>query len=247
MWFNIAEVVSADQTDLDSKPDNQSLLEDDYDAICFSVPILWYPNDEYTVSIPSGYDQIVWYRNDEPISSSTVSASLAVVNQDFSLTFKSPGTYRFVTYRSGCPMTNCCNIEVIQGPYGSMGNFAFADANRNGRQDNGETGIDGVRVYLHNQSKTAKLDSTFTAGGGLYAFNNLISGTYTVRFITSTVGYQTVTANETGVADDVDSDAGPDGFTGTYTIDTGQPQSSIARTNTSVDAGFYLPTASLGD
>ena len=121
VWFNIAEVTNADQTDFDSKPDNQSLLEDDYDAICFSVPILWYPNDEYTVSIPSGYDQIVWYRNDEPISSSTVSASLAVVNQDLSLTFKSPGTYRFVTYRSGCPMTNCCNIEVIQGPYGSLG------------------------------------------------------------------------------------------------------------------------------
>lgn len=88
VWFNTAEVVAADQTDTDSVPNDQSLVQDDYDAVCFSVPILWYVGDEYTVTIPSGYDQIVWYRDNTPISASVVSTSLAEVNSDFSLTIK---------------------------------------------------------------------------------------------------------------------------------------------------------------
>ncbi|WP_245826351.1 SdrD B-like domain-containing protein [Spirosoma rigui] len=246
VWFNTAEVVAANQTDIDSAPNNQSLIEDDYDAICFSVPILWYPGDEYTVTVPSGYDQIVWYRNDQPISTSALSTSLAVVNADLSLTLKSPGTYRFVTYRNGCPATNCCNIEVLQGPYGSLGDLAFIDSNKNGRQDPGETGIDGVTVYLYNQAGTTKLDSTITAGGGLYKFDSLTDGSYTVRFIAPS-GLLSTTANVGGVPDNLDSDAGLNGFTGVYTIDTTQPESSTARNNPTVDAGYYVPTASLGD
>ncbi|GAB4034720.1 hypothetical protein GCM10028809_41120 [Spirosoma gilvum] len=246
VWFNTAEVTAADQTDANSVPNNQSLVEDDYDAVCFSVPILWYVGDEYTVTIPSGYDQIVWYRDNVPISASTVSASLAVVNSDSSLTIKSPGIYRFVTYRKGCPSANCCDIQVIQGPYGSLGDYVWADVNKDGKQDNTETGIDGVRVYLYDKTGAFKLDSTITAGGGKYLFDSLTDGGYIVRFIAPT-GYQSTSANVAGVTDDLDSDAGANGFTGVYTIDTSQPESSTARNNPTVDAGFYLPSASLGD
>ncbi|AKD56798.1 T9SS C-terminal target domain-containing protein [Spirosoma radiotolerans] len=246
VWFNKAEVVAAGQTDSNSIPNNQSLTEDDYDAVCFSVPILWYPGDEYTVTIPSGYDQIVWYRNDVPISTSAVSTSLAEVNSDLSLTIKSTGTYRFVTYRTGCPATNCCDIQVIQGPYGSLGDYVFNDVNKDGAQSAGEPGIDGVKVYLYDQLGTTKLDSTITAGGGKYLFDSLTDGSYVVRFIAPT-NYQSTTANAAGVPDDLDSDAGVGGFTGVYTIDTSQPTSSTARNNPTVDAGFYIPSASLGD
>ncbi|WP_461125424.1 SdrD B-like domain-containing protein, partial [Spirosoma aerophilum] len=246
VWFNTAEVISADQTDSNSIPNNQNLTEDDYDAVCFSVPILWYPGDEYTVSIPSGYDQIVWYRDNMPISTSAVSTSLAEVNSDFSLTIKSPGVYRFVTYRNGCPATNCCDIQIIQGPYGSLGDYVFADINKDGAQTPGEPGIDGVKVYLYDQLGTTKLDSTVTSGGGKYSFDSLTDGSYVVKFV-SPSGYLSTTANAAGVTDDKDSDAGVNGFTGVYTIDTSQPESSTARNNPTVDAGFYVPSASLGD
>ncbi|GAB2565884.1 hypothetical protein GCM10027190_14350 [Spirosoma areae] len=246
VWFNIAEIVSADQTDSNSVPNNQSLTEDDYDAVCFSVPILWYPGDEHTVTIPSGYDQIVWSRNGTPISTSAVSTSLAEVNGDFSLTIKSPGTYSFVTYRNGCPSTNCCDIQLIQGPYGSLGDYVFIDADRDGAQDAGETGIDGVTVQLYDQTGTTLLSTTVTSGGGLYKFDSLTDGSYVVKFITP-AGYQSTSANAAGVADNLDSDAGIGGFTGVYTIDTSQPESSTARNNPTVDAGYYLPGAGLGD
>ncbi|ADB39593.1 SdrD B-like domain-containing protein [Spirosoma linguale] len=246
VWFNTAEVAGAGQTDTNSIPNNQSLTEDDFDAVCFSVPILWYAGDEYTVTIPSGYNEIVWYRNDTAIVPTAVSTLLAEVNSDKSLTIKSPGVYRFVTYRAGCPATNCCDIKVLQGPYGSLGDYVFADANKNGAQDTGETGINGVKVYLYDQLGTTKLDSTVTAGGGKYLFDSLTDGSYVVRFIAPT-GYESTTANAVGVSDALDSDAGANGFTGVYTIDTSQPTSSTARNNPTVDAGYFMPTASLGD
>ena len=248
VWFNTAEIIAADQTDSNSIPNNQSLVEDDYAAVCFSVPILYYAGDEYTVTIPSGYDQIVWYRNDTPISTSAVSTSLAEINGDLSLTIKSPGTYRFVTYRKGCPATNCCDIQVIQGPYGSLGDYVFLDKNKDGAQGPvaTEPGIDGVKVYLYDQTGTTKLDSTVTAGGGKYLFDSLTDGSYVVRFIAPT-GFQSTTANAAGVPDALDSDAGMNGFTGIYTIDTSQPVSSTARNNPTVDAGFFSPSAGLGD
>ncbi|MEZ4901425.1 MAG: DUF11 domain-containing protein [Spirosomataceae bacterium] len=63
VYFNIAEVMSmaAGQEDYDSDPGNGVLGEDDYATACFSVPILWYPGDEYTValSVP-GYSDVSW-------------------------------------------------------------------------------------------------------------------------------------------------------------------------------------------
>ncbi|WP_460980806.1 SdrD B-like domain-containing protein [Spirosoma fluminis] len=246
VWFNTAEVIAADQTDTNSSPNNGSLAEDDYDAVCFSVPIFWYAGEEFTVTIPSGYDQVVWYRNEVPISTSAVSTSLAEVGTDLSLVIKSPGVYRFDTYRNGCLSGNCCNIVIVQGPFGSLGDYVFVDTNRNGRQDDGPTGLDGVTVYLYDGTGTTRLDSTITSGGGRYLFDSLADGNYVVRFVTP-AGYQSTSANVGGAGDDLDSDAGPNGFTGVYTIDTSQPESSTARNNTTVDAGFYVPGATLGD
>ena len=249
VWFNTAEVTAVDQTDANSIPNNQSLVEDDYDAVCFSVPILWYVGDEYTVTIPSGYDQIVWYREvggvTTPINTTAVSTSLAQVNGD-SLTIKSPGNYSFITFRNGCQATNCCVIQVIQGPYGSLGDYVWVDTNKNGAQNTGEPGIDGVTVYLYDKLGTTKLDSTVTSGGGKYLFDSLTDGSYVVRFVAPT-GYTSTSANAAGVTDDLDSDAGANGFTVVYTIDTSQPTSSTARNNPTVDAGFYLTPAGLGD
>lgn len=246
VWFNTTEIAAADQKDSNSTPNNGSLLEDDYSAVCFSVPLLWYPGDEFTVTIPSNYKQIVWYRNETPISTSAVSTSLAQVNSDFSLTIKSPGTYRFELAQNGCPASGCCPVQVNQGPYGSLGNFVFLDTNKDGAQTTGEPGIDNATVQLYDKTATTLLSETVTSGGGKYLFDSLTDGSYVVKFVSPT-GYQSTTVNAAGIADDVNSDAGANGFTGVYTIDTSQLPGSIARTNNTADAGYYVPTASLGD
>ncbi|GAB3736156.1 hypothetical protein GCM10028816_38240 [Spirosoma lituiforme] len=231
VWFNKAEVIAADQTDLNSTPNNQSLTEDDYEAVCFSVPIVWYPGDEYTVTIPSGYDQIVWYRNDVPISTSAVSTSLAEVNSDLSLTIKSAGTYRFATYRTGCPATNCCDIQVIPGSYSSLGDLVFADTNKDGIRQTNEPGIPNVAVVLLDEMNTP-ISSTTTNSSGIYSFTGLTPGVpYSVRFVTP-AGYAPTLAR-IGGDDTNDSDADPlTGKTRSVTLAPGE-------TNLNLDAGFY--------
>jgi uncharacterized repeat protein (TIGR01451 family) len=233
VWFNIAQVIAADQGDLDSTPNNSQLYEDDYEGVCFSVPIELYRGDEFTVMVPSGYRQIVWYRNNADVR--TISADSAVVNSDTSLTIKSPGTYRFVTFNNGCPSSNCCDIEVIQGPYGSLGNLVFVDNNKDGLFNAGDTGLDGVTIYLYDQTGTTKLDSTVSANGGKYLFNRLRSGTYKLRF-SAPGGMQYTQQAPAGTA--MGSVAGADGFTGLYTIDTEKSAGDPGRDNMTVNAGF---------
>lgn len=232
VWFNTAEITAADQTDSNSTPNNQSLSEDDYVSVCFSVPITYYFGDEYTVMVPPGYDQIVWYRDNVPISSSAVSTSLAEVNNDLSLTIKSAGVYRFITYRTGCPASNCCDIQVIQGPYSSLGDYVFVDANRNGIQDGGDTPLPGVTVVLLNGSNTA-IASTTANASGIYSFTGLTPGVpYSVSFVTPT-GYVSTSAT-IGGNDVTDSDANPlTGQTRSVTLGAGD-------SNLNLDAGFYL-------
>ncbi len=232
VWFNTAEIIAADQVDTNSTPNNQSMTEDDYASVCFSVPIIYYFGDEYTVMVPSGYDQIVWYRDNVPISSSALSTSLAEVNNDLSLTIKSPGVYRFVTYRNGCPATNCCDIQVIQGPYSSLGDYVFVDANKDGVQNGGDTPLPGVTVVLLNGSNTA-IASTTTSISGLYSFTGLTPGVpYSVSFVTPT-GFVSTSAL-IGGNDATDSDVNPlTGQTRSVTLATGE-------NNLNLDAGFYL-------
>ncbi len=232
VWFNTAEITKADQTDTNSTPNNQSMTEDDYASVCFSVPIIYYFGDEYTVMVPSGYDQIVWYRDNVPISTSVLSTSLAEINNDLSLTIKSPGVYRFVTYRNGCPATNCCDIQVIQGPYSSLGDYVFVDANKDGIQNGGDSPLPGVAVVLLNSSNTV-IASTTTSISGLYSFTGLTPGVpYSVSFVTPT-GYLSTSAL-IGGNDATDSDVNPlTGQTRQVTLATGE-------NNLNLDAGFYL-------
>ncbi|WP_232559802.1 SdrD B-like domain-containing protein [Spirosoma oryzicola] len=231
VWFNTAEVVSADQRDVDSQPNNASLTEDDYEAVCFSVPILWYAGDEFVVSVPSGYKNIVWYRNDSNVT--TISADLAVVNADSSLSIKSPGSYRFTTTLNGCSALNCCNIDVIQGVYGSLGDLVFADTNKDGLQQTGESGIAGVKVVLLD-SNNQPLKTTTTNANGIYAFSELTpSVPYSISFV-APAGYQfTGSSSIDGVDDTKNSDVNPV---------TGQTRSvtlAVGEVNNNLDAGLY--------
>ncbi|MGL4631738.1 MAG: SdrD B-like domain-containing protein, partial [Leadbetterella sp.] len=147
-----------------------------------------------------------------------------------------------VLARSGGPGGNKLNFDFgFSQALGSIGDTVFVDADRDGRQDAGETGLSGVSVVLRNSTGTP-LDTVVTDANGRYVFTDLPAGTYSVRFIAPT-NYNFTTANASGVPDDDDSDANAStGITANYTIDVTQPVGSSARDNRTVDAGFYLCT-----
>jgi uncharacterized repeat protein (TIGR01451 family) len=116
VFFNIAQVMAADQYDIDSEPANNILYEDDISSSCYSVPIEWFPGDEYIVSIPALFNngsEITWFKDGVEVDGNTIGAS--VNPSDSTLTIASAGNYTFETSVSTCPSTGCCAIIIIKG------------------------------------------------------------------------------------------------------------------------------------
>ncbi len=122
----------------------------------------------------------------------------------------------------------------------SIGDRAWNDFNRNGIQDAGETGINGVTVTLYSGTGTliASTNTTNIAGtDGLYRFNNLEPGDYYLVFSTP-AGYAITTLDQGG-DDAADSDISPTGQTIVTSLVSGE-------NDLSWDAGYYQ-LASIGD
>jgi protocatechuate 3,4-dioxygenase beta subunit len=121
----------------------------------------------------------------------------------------------------------------------ALGDLVFEDADGDGVQDAGETGIPNVTVVLLNGNGSPTGQSTTTDANGIYSFTNLMPGDYIVDFTTPS-GFNPSPANQGG-DDTRDSDANPtNGQTGVITLTSGQ-------TDNTNDAGFFQNRASLGD
>lgn len=141
------------------------------------------------------------------------------------------------------------NMSVDAGLYKSGNNYTlgdkvFVDADKNGIQGTGETGLAGVMVVLFNNSGTA-LDTAYTDAFGNYLFTNLPAGTYKVQVQNLPSGYA-ITGKDLGGNDATDSDADPTGMTATVTLSSGNPN------DRSLDIGLVVgnpntQTSSLGD
>jgi len=102
----------------------------------------------------------------------------------------------------------------------SIGDYVWYDANGDGIQGVGESGIDGVTVELYDSGDNLQ-DTTTTAGGGFYSFTNLVPGDYYLKFILPP-GY-IFTLQDQGGDDSKDSDANPaNGKTIVTTLDSGE-------------------------
>ncbi|HEX7308384.1 SdrD B-like domain-containing protein [Lentzea sp.] len=150
------------------------------------------------------------------------------------------------------PLTGCAlpvevgpgkrvNLDVDLGvvePPNRLGDFVWADTNRNGVQDAGEPGIGGVTVKLSNGATTT------TDAGGKYEFADLPNGTYTVCFDVANLPaqYQGYLPTRQAAAGDVtkDSNIGADGCSAPTTLG---PNS---REDLTIDAGLRPPNK-LGD
>jgi hypothetical protein len=116
-----------------------------------------------------------------------------------------------------------------------IGDFVWEDINLNNIQDPFEPVLQGVQVTLNGTKGTdgslVNLVTT-TNNLGIYDFNNLTPGTYTVTFTRPGTQYLSTTPNFGG-NDAIDSDADPvTGQTGPYVLSSGE-------FNNTVDAGYY--------
>lgn len=88
----------------------------------------------------------------------------------------------------------------------SVGDFVWFDVNKNGIQDNGETGLAGITVKLFDCSDNL-MSVTTTNSQGYYKFENLNPGNYYLKFEAPTSYLFTV--KDAGSDDNIDSDVDP--------------------------------------
>ena len=147
-----------------------------------------------------------------------------------------PGTYTAtVTDGNGC--TTTCSTTLVEPVIGlgKIGDYVFRDLDRDGQQDPGEPGVNGVRVTLIYPDGTRSPFIT-TGTSGFYCFGDLEPGDYQVEFEIK-LGDDVFTLANTG-DDATDSDAIVDdkpqiGTSPVYTI--------RGDTILTVDAGVFDP------
>ena len=147
-----------------------------------------------------------------------------------------PGTYTAtVTDGNGC--TTTCSATLVEPvlSLGKIGDFVFRDLNRNGQQDAGEPGVNGVRVTLIYPDGSRSPFIT-TGMDGMYCFGDLQPGDYQVEFEIK-LGDDVFTLANTG-DDTTDSDAivGNKPQVGTSPVYTIRGDTILT-----VDAGIFDP------
>ncbi|GAA3431444.1 SdrD B-like domain-containing protein [Kutzneria kofuensis] len=151
---------------------------------------------------------------------------------------------------AGCTMTTTLGVghrqdltldAGISAPPNQLGDFVWVDGNRNGIQDAGEPGVQGVAVTLKGTAY-----ATTTDAGGKYLFDNLPDGTYTVCFdvakLPAQYGEYQVTKLNVANHNGTDSAADPaNGCTKSTTLGVGH------RKDLTLDAGIVAPANRIGD
>ncbi|MCP4119573.1 MAG: hypothetical protein GY737_30065, partial [Desulfobacteraceae bacterium] len=160
------------------------------------------------------------------------------VDQGNDDTIDNDGSPAVVTLSDDLTEDLTIDFGYISPCQGSIGDFVWDDRNRDGIQDAGEPGINGVTVYLKDSSDMP-IATTTTGSNGAYAFNGLCAGTYTVEVDESTLLPDFVaTPVDQGGDDTVDSDPSPVSVTLTDDITD----------NPTLDFGYNSPcTGALGD
>ncbi len=126
------------------------------------------------------------------------------------------------------------DIDAGYFQYASVGNLVWEDKDGDGKWDGIEPGISGVTVNLQGATGAGEVvnKTTSTNGNGIYFFDGLTPGNYTISFDIDP-DYQ-VTFLNVGGDDSVDNDVFPSLSTANFGLFSGD-------LNNDMDAGFYLP------
>ncbi len=145
------------------------------------------------------------------------------------------GQYNYITWDNDIVKSSSGGTADGNEASYQLGDKVWNDVNKNGIQDQGETGIADVKVTLKDLDGNI-LDTTYTNTNGKYIFDNLKNGNYQVGFETPE-GYAASPSNQGN--DALDSD-GP--TNAQAVISDGN--------NLTIDQGFYqteTPTHNVGD
>ncbi len=154
---------------------------------------------------------------------------------------------------SGAPADSAVGFSIIDQGFhqaslagqAGLGDTVWYDANKDGIQDNGETGVSGVSVTLLDASGNPTGLTAITNASGYYSFTNINVGTYQVQF-GQPLGYSFTTP---GLGGNPETDSNADQTTGT----TGLITLTAGEFDDSIDAGLVTQgsnitaTAALGD
>lgn len=135
-------------------------------------------------------------------------------------------------------------VQTAPAGTASLGDKVWYDADADGVQDAGETGVAGVTVTLYNNAGTA-IATTTTDANGNYLFANLAAGDYSVGFSNLPQGYSLTPVWSSNDANATNSDANPaTGRTGTITLSAGEQELDV---DAGLVAGVPSGLASLGN
>ncbi len=180
--------------------------------------------------------------NPAPIATLEAGKAATVTCVHKNVTEADNGHVSTVTVASGKlpKKTATTTIKVTPPPaIDEIGEFVWNDVDRNGLQDSGEPGVQGVKVTLKDASGTA-LGTLTTGADGKYRFGKLKDGIYQVCFDIGGLPF-TYTAKDAG-DDAKDSDADPaTGCTATTTVGPRKRQ------DLTLAAGLTAPTSRVGD
>ena len=129
------------------------------------------------------------------------------------------------------------NVTVVQPA--TVRGRVWDDADADGIQDSGESGLGEIVVRLFSTTRGFIAETqTDASQGGSYAFGNLLPDTYQVEFVPSIA--LSLSPKDQGGDDSKDSDADPNtGATDSFTLSSGQ-------TLVNMDAGLYQPAGVTG-
>jgi uncharacterized repeat protein (TIGR01451 family) len=122
--------------------------------------------------------------NNDTDDNGTRSPGVGVFSKPISLTLKSEPD----TSDDGDDTDGNMTVDFGFYPLMSLGNLVWEDANNNGTQDAGETGIANVTVELYYGNETTALSTTTTDATGYYTFTNLVPTSYTLLITDTNFG-----------------------------------------------------------
>lgn len=185
----------------------------------FDYVVCNYP---YTVavdssSLPAGYSVTsIGVGSNRAIDSNDPAGTQVMVLYDFTLDPPQPPQPDFTA-----------DFGYVTACTGAIGDRVWIDANHDGIQDPGETGVAGASVSLNGGAPVA------TGAAGDYLFSGLCAGSYQVC-VAVPPGYEATAANQ-GANDAVDSDGSSDGQGNSCaTVALGNDE-----TNRTIDFGFF--------
>jgi hypothetical protein len=174
--------------------------------------------------------QAIWYYTDNKDCFADPDASVMICDaEQHGAGFIPTSGERLAVPIKGVPAIQLTFLETIIPATSALEGFVWDDTNMNGLQDNGEPGMNAIKVYLYQQNNFL-INTTTTNSKGTYHFNEVPTGAYYLQ-VSLRLGYHFSPQNR-GTNDVIDSDVGITGLTPLFFI-------IINQSTQQWDAGMY--------